>query len=292
MKSSLSALILTLPLIALTACETTQQKNISAIDKPSQQAISKSQSLVMGEEINSQSTKTNQEETVNSENIAEDKTDSDSFLAESSTSKPEDNFFQSSYLNLAIAETDENYQAENFSEEVETNTLALPPLPQSSSVLFGFDRSELTPEDNLTLLPHVEYLIANPIAELKIEGHTDATGPAEYNLYLSEKRAMAVKAEMVALGANESQLSIESHGEDKPVATANAKRDHRRVELSYSDATQQLAAASEVQMTSSVDESATNIETMEHADATVDPNIIATGVSVENDATDSNQSQN
>jgi outer membrane protein OmpA-like peptidoglycan-associated protein len=79
-------------------------------------------------------------------------------------------------------------------------------------------------------------LIDEAIAALKaenkgvyfeIEGHTDATGPDEYNLKLGEDRAMAVRNYLhdqhgIALN----RIQVISYGETKPVAD-NKTRDNR-----------------------------------------------------------------
>ena len=61
----------------------------------------------------------------------------------------------------------------------------------------------------------------------EIEGHTDSTGDAAYNLTLGEQRAMAVrdyiaKKDSIAL----SRLNVISYGEEKPV-TDNKTREDR-----------------------------------------------------------------
>jgi outer membrane protein OmpA-like peptidoglycan-associated protein len=67
----------------------------------------------------------------------------------------------------------------------------------------------------------------------EIEGHTDATGPEEYNLKLGEERAMAVRNYLynrhkIAL----SRIEVISYGESQPVVdnkTREARAHNRRV---------------------------------------------------------------
>jgi outer membrane protein OmpA-like peptidoglycan-associated protein len=69
---------------------------------------------------------------------------------------------------------------------------------------------------------------------VKIDGHTDAAGDDKYNQQLSEKRAAAVKALLVARGVQEQQIIVTGYGEAKPVAdnaTADGRAKNRRVEL-------------------------------------------------------------
>jgi outer membrane protein OmpA-like peptidoglycan-associated protein len=66
-----------------------------------------------------------------------------------------------------------------------------------------------------------------------IEGHTDDTGSAEYNMSLSEKRAKAVRDYLVSQGIASSRLTAKWYGEDQPKYPndeANRAK-NRRVEL-------------------------------------------------------------
>jgi flagellar motor protein MotB len=78
------------------------------------------------------------------------------------------------------------------------------PLPAGDKIgipggaLFAHDQWELPAEAVVTLHKLGELVQRNPKATFSIEGHTDATGTAEYNQRLSERRAEAVKAWLVA----------------------------------------------------------------------------------------------
>jgi outer membrane protein OmpA-like peptidoglycan-associated protein len=61
----------------------------------------------------------------------------------------------------------------------------------------------------------------------EIEGHTDNTGDATYNLELGEERAMAVRDYLAkAHGIALNRLNVISYGEEKPVAE-NSNREGR-----------------------------------------------------------------
>jgi OOP family OmpA-OmpF porin len=74
----------------------------------------------------------------------------------------------------------------------------------------------------------------NPEMEVEVQGHTDNTGTAEYNQWLSEKRAQKVKDYLVSKGIDPSRLEAKGYGFTQPVAsndTAEGRAQNRRVEL-------------------------------------------------------------
>lgn len=72
------------------------------------------------------------------------------------------------------------------------------------------------------------------IKQVVVEGHTDDRGAAAFNQQLSEKRAQAVKAELIANGIDSKVIETAGYGEERPVAS-NDSRDgrakNRRVEI-------------------------------------------------------------
>ena len=80
-----------------------------------------------------------------------------------------------------------------------------------------------------------------------VTGHADRAGPSDYNVKLSERRAMAVRDRLLSRGVRLSELSdfdLRALGENSPaVATADgvAEPANRRVVLfglGYAEATQ------------------------------------------------------
>ncbi|MBP1604150.1 MAG: oprF [Acidobacteria bacterium] len=99
---------------------------------------------------------------------------------------------------------------------------------------FKIGQAELPPEVKARVDELVAQLKANPNgAYLEIEGHTDSTGPAEYNRQLGLQRAEAVKnylyeAQHIPLH----KMNVISFGPDKPVApntTREGRAKNRRV---------------------------------------------------------------
>jgi outer membrane protein OmpA-like peptidoglycan-associated protein len=101
-------------------------------------------------------------------------------------------------------------------------------------VLFAVDQATLT-LGGLREVDRVASVLRDfPQARAIIEGHTDSTGSDSYNLSLSERRADAVRAELVAAGVDPSRLSARGMGEAYPKApndTAAGRQQNRRVEI-------------------------------------------------------------
>lgn len=86
--------------------------------------------------------------------------------------------------------------------------------------------------------PIVEQISAllkdNPDLKLSIEGHTDNVGDAKTNKALSDRRAKAVVAALVAKGIEADRLTAVGWGQEKPVAdnrSEEGRAKNRRVEI-------------------------------------------------------------
>jgi outer membrane protein OmpA-like peptidoglycan-associated protein len=69
---------------------------------------------------------------------------------------------------------------------------------------------------------------------MTVVGHTDATGSDSYNQQLSERRAEAVRAELIRNGVPADRLSAAGRGESEPRSgngTAEGRAQNRRVEI-------------------------------------------------------------
>lgn len=107
-----------------------------------------------------------------------------------------------------------------------------------SDVLFPTNSSYLTEQAKQDLLRFVETVADYPNANIQVDGHTDATGTAEYNKWLSDKRATSVKDFLANSGISASRISTAGYGLEKPVATNKTKegrQQNRRVEITILD---------------------------------------------------------
>ena len=73
-----------------------------------------------------------------------------------------------------------------------------------------------------------------PQTLIRVEGHTDSVGSAQYNMDLSYRRANSVRDLLVQRGVNISRIQPVGFGETKPVATNDTEAGrqlNRRVEI-------------------------------------------------------------
>ncbi len=111
---------------------------------------------------------------------------------------------------------------------------AAPMITDLQTVYFDFDKSEIKNEFKIALRENYEWVKANPGTKIMLEGHADERGTNEYNLALGERRAKAVLAYLVALGADPDQFSIVSFGEERPASFGSNEASwakNRRVEF-------------------------------------------------------------
>jgi OOP family OmpA-OmpF porin len=105
-------------------------------------------------------------------------------------------------------------------------------------VNFDFDKAEIRP-DAAVILDEAASLLSEALADcpdrrVSVEGYTDATGPDDYNLRLSERRANSVMEYLVGNGVPAPRLSAKGFGETSPIApneTREGRALNRRVEL-------------------------------------------------------------
>ena len=116
------------------------------------------------------------------------------------------------------------------------DALAAQPMPPRHFLLyFRNDSNELVPESAASLPSILEEIKHRPAPQIVIIGHTDTAGAASYNQQLGFQRAQLIYEAIVGIGANPSQITIESHGESNPIMpTADNVHEpkNRRVEVS------------------------------------------------------------
>ncbi len=103
----------------------------------------------------------------------------------------------------------------------------------SASIVRGKESEEVLNAVLKVLTDHPE------ITALRVEGHTDNHGAADFNKTLSEQRAASVVKWLVQHGIDASKLSSEGFGFERPIDTndtADGRKNNRRVEFHIGDA--------------------------------------------------------
>jgi len=101
-------------------------------------------------------------------------------------------------------------------------------------VLFETGKAELMPGAMNMIVRLAQFMKQYPEKKLQIEGHTDSTGGASFNLRLSEDRANAVRSVLLAEGVSNQRIETVGYGMSKPVATnatVEGRQRNRRVEI-------------------------------------------------------------
>ncbi len=105
---------------------------------------------------------------------------------------------------------------------------------RSATVLFDFDRDQLK-QDGMTALQKVATILRkHPSIVVQIEGNCDERGTEEYNLMLSQRRAIVAHRYLVDLGVNPKQLDTVGYGALRPLNPGHSEAawsQNRRDEL-------------------------------------------------------------
>jgi peptidoglycan-associated lipoprotein len=86
-------------------------------------------------------------------------------------------------------------------------------------VFFGYDQWTLSDAGMEALNHDAQWLKDHPRALMKVEGHADERGTADYNLVLGEKRAKAARSYLIESGVGSKQLAVVSYGKARPFCT-------------------------------------------------------------------------
>lgn len=103
-----------------------------------------------------------------------------------------------------------------------------------ADVLFQSGKYALSQDAQLRLAKLTGIIQAHPGLNLAIEGHTDTTGSADFNMKLSQQRADAVRQFLISQGLSPDTITAKGLGQENPVAdnsTAAGRKLNRRVEI-------------------------------------------------------------
>lgn len=105
----------------------------------------------------------------------------------------------------------------------------------SSEVLFPTNSSYLSDAAKSKLIDVAKIILSKDVKRnIQVDGHTDATGTPEYNIWLSDKRSVSVREFLIAQGINGSRIKTSGKGATQPLddnKTAEGRAKNRRVEV-------------------------------------------------------------
>lgn len=124
--------------------------------------------------------------------------------------------------------------ASEVKERYNATLAAIPTGTQSYTLHFVIEKTTLLPESQATLKTILEDYSKRPAPEVIIIGHTDKSGDAKYNEELSQRRASAVRDQLVAGGASPENIETAWRGDREPLPETVGKiydQRNRRVEV-------------------------------------------------------------
>lgn len=107
---------------------------------------------------------------------------------------------------------------EETTEQRTVDCDAKPSTYRAFPIYFELDKDVLKKDEKTheTLAGIRDFLVDNPKTEVRIEGHTDTRASDDYNVQLSQRRAVRVMAWLVDHGVGEDRLTSEGKGEHSP----------------------------------------------------------------------------
>jgi len=117
----------------------------------------------------------------------------------------------------------DSMRAERDREQRDAAALADADRILAATVYFDYDQSTLTDAARALLTAKIPVLQSRTTTRIRITGHTDNRGSAEYNLALGLRRAAETKAFMVAKGIDAGRIDIFSMGAERPAVEGSGE---------------------------------------------------------------------
>jgi len=99
---------------------------------------------------------------------------------------------------------------------------------KADTIHFDYDSAVVKPGEHSKVTAVADYLKSNASNAVKVEGHCDERGTDEYNRALGERRAQAIREELVKAGVEAGRVDTVSFGRDRPVDTGHSDAAHRK----------------------------------------------------------------
>ncbi len=131
-----------------------------------------------------------------------------------------------------------------LAEVAETRETARGTIVNLPDILFDLNEATLKDGARVVLAKLAGILLIMEELNLRVEGHTDSTGSADYNQRLSERRAASVRDFLAQQGVAMDRMVAVGYGMDRPIATnetTEGRAKNRRVEIVIAEGTVQEA---------------------------------------------------
>lgn len=151
-----------------------------------------------------------------------------------------DHMSENQSLDLTNVKGDQVIDHKDFKlNPIAVETIAIVPIEENATIVlnnifFDFDSHVLRDNSKPELNRVATMMKERASMQVEIAGHTDANGPENYNLRLSERRAKSVVTYLISQGISNERIGVAFFGETKPVAdnkTKAGQRKNRRVEF-------------------------------------------------------------
>ena len=83
-------------------------------------------------------------------------------------------------------------------------------------IFFDLNKNSISASDKEKLQAFAQVVATQPV-RIRVEGHTDERGSAEYNIALGWRRAQAVAEYLQSQGVDKKSIWLVSYGKEKPV---------------------------------------------------------------------------
>ncbi|MDA0664933.1 MAG: peptidoglycan-associated lipoprotein Pal [Proteobacteria bacterium] len=90
-------------------------------------------------------------------------------------------------------------------------------------IFFGFDKSDISSDAAATLKKQAAWMQSNQNVTVIVEGHCDERGTREYNLALGERRANAMREQLISLGVSTARIETISYGKERPAVAGSTE---------------------------------------------------------------------
>ncbi|MBT1690261.1 OmpA family protein [Fulvivirgaceae bacterium PWU37] len=139
--------------------------------------------------------------------------------------------FVNQNVRIAGASTDEK----TVGRTIELRKISIGATSILRNLYFDFDKATFQTESYTELNKLEAMMRSNPDMQIEIGGHADAVGTKAYNLFLSRKRAEAVKDYLTKKGVDARRIKATGYGKSRPLASNDDEEEgrelNRRVEF-------------------------------------------------------------